>query len=386
MNSSVLSGLAAALSGGLKGYNSAKDRQRQEALDALQKQKMEQDDVLRRAALDAKAESERLAAENRRLSDENKARYADARMFQAPILSEINKYGNTKGTEEALGLTDSYLDAPKYQRFPVEGDTGMEQTFEEDGPVAADPTSFVQSKGDVLKARAAALTKKDGTATVPTLPNGRTPKEDEVYRAAKARQDGKAAGAQPTPPVKPVEAKFIETISNYDDKINQVENIVADSLKMGDKYPGFWGAKFNDWLRVVGKQDPGTTALVAQFKANVSQSVRAISGAAATDAERKFIAMQEPNEEDTLDTMLLKAYNAARFAKWKKANLLGNLKKGRRDVSGFGGDTVSNPMLDTRPPEVIIAEIKANGSVSGPSGPAGKLVDQPIPGVQFGGQ
>jgi hypothetical protein len=142
---------------------------------------------------------------------------------------------------------------------------------------------------------------------------------------------------------------------------------------MGEKYPGMWMAKANDLLRYVGQDDPETTALTAQFKQNVSTSVRAISGAAATDAERKFIKDQEPNEGDTLDSMLLKAYNVSRFAKWKRANNIANQKKAKRDVGGFASEAAPNPMEDRRPVSEILAEIKGSGGVSGPKGPAASL-------------
>jgi hypothetical protein len=145
------------------GYLLGRRIKREDALAALAKKREEDDVALRKSAQEAafQARFDKEQADQKKQVEASFRR--DVSEFSQPIQAAENKFGPTPSSESARALARDFAGAPNYKRNPVDvspidPSQPSAPTEEFDG-VFADPSSFVQSKDDVLAKRAALLAK-----------------------------------------------------------------------------------------------------------------------------------------------------------------------------------------------------------------------------------
>lgn len=330
MKSSVLSGLAAALSGGLKGYNSAKDRQRQDALDALQKQRMEQDDILKRAALDAKmaAEQQNLALKGQVL--EEKARSAGLteqdrvrKGFQAGWDPKASDMPQERG--QYFGLAEDFVsarpgpDLPKdeFGVYDVKGPDGEDVGDEWNNlPAEYQTQGYVRAKGDDILAEVA---RKQAAL--------RGQKQSDAMERVKAATAGKIEVKNAEGARKDMEGSMVEQNLKEVRAIKGMENNVGMVAKAVP--PGLWSKKMNEVSKWFESQDPATAMTFSGLNRSYLEERNALTGAAASAQEDAFIRSSMPNPDDDFKTFMAKAWIYQKMREYQYAVRMNELAKVR---------------------------------------------------------
>lgn len=130
----------------------------------------------------------------------------------------------------------------------------------------------------------------------------------------------------------------IESISNFDASLANLSRL--QELKRGVD-TGVIPSGLNTLAKKVGIDNPKSSTARSQMKAYVSDAVRAISGAAASDQERAFLTEQVPNANDDDDTFEAKLAETMRRVQMIRDTRVNALKMAGKGVDQFIGKSAA---------------------------------------------
>lgn len=319
MNPSFLAALAGGLRGGMQGYNSAKAGQRQEALDALQRQKIEQDDLLKEAALKAKMASDearqKAEAENIDLKRQG-ARDAEQNRIRDTWGKGWDPKAEGVPQERAqyFGLGEDFLkarpgpDVPKDQ-YGVYADPGVDEW--NNLPQESQTQGYVRAKGDdilrtVAEKQAALRNEKQKNALEQITTKGTLPPKE-----------------RPPERIKPgVTAK---DLTDFKNQLGNLQGIYDLAKRTRNANLGKFNSLLDDADTLTNSMDPDVAELRQALQKNLADYMKMISGAAVSDPEVKRLAQVQPTPKDSLRVLLRKTAALAKAMSRNYANTLETL-------------------------------------------------------------
>lgn len=178
---------------------------------------------------------------------------------------------------------------------------------------------------------------------------------------------GKGAQGRPLP------TGAAETISTYDAGITAINEI--NSILGVDGDSGVITSGVNKGLSTINLDDPRQSKLQSLIGRQLADVILALSGKAATDAERKFLKENTPSEYDRPETLRLKMKNLYDNFKSRRQAFISSQAAANFDVSGFpeaGGYVAPKDPTDGSP----LGQVK--GLINKYSNPSGKVIKKKL--------
>lgn len=337
--------IGAGLTALTEGFQQGATLRRQRMMDELAAKRQEQEAAFRSATEARLLAMQQAQAENLRVDNERQASAAEQAAqgkrfneFMAPLEpytkgEGAKLYGDITGPAQGLGYRMSRAKPlaaiPDYDPTTGQGGVGLE-----DLPDVQEGADYALGKRDELLRQAVERAGKFRNEEM-AIDRQRAHNTGDRVEATKMRLQWDREKTDR------LSDKQTENVAHIDTSIARLGDLVTTADALGKRYPGAIGAPLNMLAQKINVDDPEVTTFVASARNNLSEYVREISGLAATDAERGFLATVQPNEKDSIASLRAKATKAAKWAETKRRIALENYRRQGNDVSEFSAGPVS---------------------------------------------
>lgn len=301
----------------MSGFQAGYGLSRQRALDALQRKKMEEEEVFRRAVQDRIAQQ-----------------HADSMAMQRDQLGESQRQHD-----------ETFANAAFERRQKNVGTllSGFEG-FQKDGEVATATAPFYdEAKGYAEMMPGESMDDPVLRGEVTRLVGAAQSEAGKVYER-KANLDREKASimgdrvAATREKMTMLSDPQTKEVSGYENTIRNVDRLAnkARQLDASGKYPGLYAMKLNQAARYLEGQDVDTSVLNAMMTGTLADYIFQVSGKAVTEQEFARLRQVIANQDDTLEVALGKLDAFRQFMADRKTDALRGFElQGKRVNPGW---------------------------------------------------